>query len=79
MRTTRWLLGLLLVAAPACAYLGAHGPTIRSYPDVHKGAAEDTQCRECHAGTAPEGPVSPHPGFHGCLKCHNDAPKPEKK
>ncbi len=54
------------------AYLGVHGKSIRLYPDIHESVEKDAQCLECHHPDNPEGPVSPHPEFTGCIKCHND-------
>ena len=54
------------------AYLGMHGKSIKSYPDIHESAVQDSQCLECHHPDNSEGPVSPHPNFKGCIKCHND-------
>lgn len=54
------------------AYLGMHGSSIRSYPDVHDSVGKDDQCLECHHPDHAQGPVSPHPGFTGCIHCHND-------
>ena len=68
------LLSLLLICG--CAYkhyLGMHGPTIKAYPDIHEDVQEDTQCLACHDPEKdPQGPATSHPGFKGCLKCHND-------
>lgn len=54
--------------------MGIHGKSIRSFPDIHDGAVEDSQCLSCHEPAAnPDiAPVSPHPKFTECLKCHND-------
>jgi hypothetical protein len=54
------------------AYLGVHGRSIRLYPDIHESVEKDAQCLECHHPDNPVGPVSPHPEFTGCIKCHND-------
>jgi hypothetical protein len=56
------------------AYLGLHGSSIRLHPDIHESAASDSECLECHHPDAvgTEAPVTPHPKFKGCLKCHND-------
>ena len=56
----------------SCAHLGFHGPSIRTYPHVHSNVTEDRECIKCHHGDDPEGPLTPHPNFSGCLKCHND-------
>ncbi|MDY6868686.1 MAG: hypothetical protein SVT56_12450 [Chloroflexota bacterium] len=57
-------------------YLGLHGPSIRNFPEIHKGVTEDVECLACHH---PErdlvGPPTSHPQFTGCLKCHNDTVK----
>ena len=60
------------------AYLGLHGPSIQAYPEIHKGVNKDKECLECHhpKNVKDSGaPSTPHPGFHGCLKCHNDKVK----
>lgn len=55
------------------AYLGLHGASIRQKWDVHADVGQtDEQCLECHHPDNAEGPVTPHPNFVGCLKCHND-------
>lgn len=54
-------------------YLGMHGPSIKAFPEVHAGVTEDQECLECHhPDKDPTGPVTTHPNFTGCLKCHND-------
>ena len=78
MKTVRqfFLSILILAVMTGCAYrhyLGMHGPSIRSAPDVHKGVTEDVECLECHhPARNPTGPPTTHPQFTGCLKCHND-------
>jgi hypothetical protein len=78
MRTMKRILagGMALVIFGGCAYrhyLGMHGPSIRSFPDVHAGVTEDAQCLECHhPDRNPVGPPTSHPQFVGCLKCHDD-------
>ena len=75
-------IGLLAAALAAaiggCAYrhyLGMHGPTVRLSAAIHAGVSADGDCLECHdPARPPQGPPTPHPGFTGCLKCHNDAP-----
>ncbi len=68
---------LLFVSSTGCAYrhfLGLHGPSIRNNPEMHSDVQEDSQCLECHnPKTATDAPPTSHPGFKGCLKCHNDA------
>lgn len=68
------VISMLLVYG--CAYrhyLGIHGPSIKAYPEVHQSAATDDQCLACHhPEKKPVGPVTSHPGFKGCYKCHND-------
>jgi len=55
------------------AYLGIHGTSIRQAWDVHAHVGKtDAQCLECHHPDNAKGPVTPHPNFTGCLKCHND-------
>ena len=75
----KWYREVLLIGATlfflGCghmAYLGAHGKSIRLYPDIHEYVEKDAQCLECHHPDNPDGPVSPHPDFTGCIKCHND-------
>ncbi len=66
---------LLIVIVSGCsykAYLGMHGASIKSSPDIHIDATEDKQCLECHYSDTAEGPITPHSNFKGCLKCHND-------
>lgn len=67
---------LVILLSSACAYryyLGVHGPSIKQFPEIHQGVTQDAECLECHH---PEGnltgPPTTHPGFTGCLKCHND-------
>ena len=66
----------LVLLFSGCAYryyLGMHGPSIRVFPDIHQGVTEDEDCLGCHhPDRDPEGPPTTHPGFKGCLKCHND-------
>ena len=76
---TKWLkrtflLGTVLffIGCGHMAYLGIHGKSIKSYPAMHDAVAGDAQCLECHHPDNPQGPVSPHPEFTGCIKCHND-------
>ena len=68
--------GVILVFLSSCAYryyLGMHGPSIRSTPDIHSGVTADRECLECHdPDRDPVGPPTSHPQFTGCLKCHND-------
>ncbi len=68
---------LFVLASGGCAYrhyLGMHGPSTRAYPEVHsKDISKDGQCLECHASdSASDAPQTSHPGFKGCLQCHND-------
>lgn len=63
---------LLFAGCAHMAYLGMHGKSIRSYPDIHESVVKDEHCLECHHPDNPEGPVTPHPDFIGCIKCHND-------
>jgi hypothetical protein len=69
--------GGLTLLGSGCAYryyLGMHGPSIRAFPNVHAGVAEDEECLACHhPDRNPVGPPTSHPEFTGCLKCHNDA------
>ncbi len=57
-----------------CAYIGFHGKSIRNFPDMHHGFVKDAECLDCHHPDNLEdnAPAVPHPGFTGCLKCHND-------
>lgn len=68
---------ILIIVSSGCAYrhyLGMHGPSIRNLADTHKGVTEDSQCLECHNPDDPtDAPPTNHPGFKGCLKCHNGA------
>lgn len=70
---------VVLMSSAGCAYryyLGMHGPSTRNFPEVHTAdITEDAQCMQCHAPTDNSGdaPVTSHPGFKGCLKCHSDA------
>lgn len=63
---------LFFVGCGHLAYLGVHGKSIKSFPEIHQGAAADAQCLGCHHPDNPEGPATPHPNFKGCIKCHND-------
>lgn len=75
-RIKPWLvmgIALMLFGCGHGAYLGMHGRSIRAYPDPHQSVVEDAECLECHhPDTSPEGPPTPHPGFSGCIACHND-------
>ncbi len=78
MKTAKrlFLIFLAVISFSGCAYryyLGMHGPSIREFPDIHKGYTEDSQCLACH-GPGSDSTATPttHPGFTGCLKCHND-------
>ena len=68
--------GAVLALCSGCAYryyLGMHGPSIKVFPDVHRGVTEDRECLACHdPALDPTGPPTSHPRFTGCLKCHND-------
>jgi hypothetical protein len=70
------MLMLDLVFWSGCAYhycMGMHGPSIRLHPEVHQGFKENGECLSCHhLDPDPRGPPTTHPGFVGCLKCHND-------
>lgn len=66
-------LALLFVGCGHLAYIGMHGRSIRSYPDIHESVSEDAQCLDCHHPDRAQGPATPHPTFTGCIKCHNDA------
>ena len=63
---------LLFAGCAHTAYLGFHGKSIKSFPEIHAFAVADAQCLACHHPDHPQGPPTPHPGFTGCLKCHND-------
>jgi hypothetical protein len=63
---------LIVLGCGHTAYLGMHGRSIRLYPDVHESMEKDSQCLECHDSGSTDAPVSPHPDFTGCIKCHND-------
>jgi len=52
--------------------MGIHGSSVKEYPGIHDNVTEDKQCLECHSPDNAQGPVTPHPNFTGCLKCHND-------
>lgn len=82
MNRTHRLILILLVAAmllSSCAYrhyLGMAGPSINTFPEVHQGVTEDSECLDCHApGHSGEAPPTSHPGFKGCLRCHNSPVK----
>lgn len=70
--------GVALLVLGGCAYrhyMGLHGPSIRSTPDIHEGVTEDADCLDCHhPDRDPVGPPTSHPQFTRCLKCHNDPP-----
>jgi predicted CXXCH cytochrome family protein len=72
---------VVLLSSAGCAYryyLGMRGPSIGNSPDIHTASIkEDGQCLECHAPKDASGdaPLTSHPGFKGCLKCHDDAGK----
>ncbi len=57
-------------------YLGFHGPSIKSFPDIHEGITEDSDCLGCHGPEdgSDDAPKTTHPAFTGCLDCHNDSP-----
>jgi hypothetical protein len=69
---------VVLISSGGCAYryyLGMSGPSIRNFPEMHTDfIKEDSQCLECHASHDNSGyaPITSHPNFKGCLKCHND-------
>lgn len=65
------LLAFLTAGCGHLAYLGMHGKSIQTFPDIHESVIADSDCLECHAD-GEQGPETPHPGFTGCLKCHND-------
>ena len=66
------LLFLIISGCSYKAYMGVHGASIKLHPEIHVDITEDKQCRECHGPDTADGPVTPHPGFTGCIKCHND-------
>jgi len=77
-RLLTMLLLAMLASSAGCAYrhyLGMHGPSTRNCPDIHDASIkDDAQCLECHSPKNASGdtPTTSHPGFKGCLKCHND-------
>ncbi len=78
MRSLIVSLGALVMCfASGCTYryyLGIHGPSIRLHPEVHQGFKMDSECLRCHhPDRDPVGPPTTHPGFTGCLKCHDDS------
>ena len=68
------IISMLIISG--CAYkhyMGLHGPSIKAYPDIHDKVTKDNECLACHhPDKNPQGPPTSHPGFKGCLKCHND-------
>jgi uracil-DNA glycosylase len=78
MKTVKRIIicSIALVVLGGCAYrhyLGMHGPSVRNAPDVHEGVTEDAECLGCHhPDRNPTGPLTSHPQFTGCLKCHSD-------
>ena len=68
------LLAILFLSGCAYRYyLGMHGPSMQQSPGIHEGVTQDADCLNCHRpGPDPTGPPTSHPGFTGCLKCHND-------
>lgn len=67
-------LSVVFLVVSGCAhlaYLGVHGTSVRLHPDIHQSISADDQCLECHGG-GQDAPQTPHPGFTGCIKCHND-------
>ena len=75
------VVGFVAVLLGGCAYghyMGLHGPSIRSSPEVHQGVRADADCLACHdPDRDPVGPPTSHPQFTGCLKCHDDPLKAE--
>ncbi len=65
-----------IAASSGCGYryyLGMHGPSIKNSADIHQPFRDDGQCLDCHNPEKPQdAPPTSHPGFKGCLKCHND-------
>lgn len=81
MNTARMLtltIIVMLTATTGCAYrnyLGMHGPSLRTYPEIHDAAiTDDADYLGCHSPDNRQNatPATSHPGFKGCLKCHND-------
>lgn len=74
IRKSVLLLAILTLAGCGYGYyLGMSGPSIWNYPDIHDAElTEDSQCLECHGSpdNDADAPVTSHPDFHGCLKCH---------
>lgn len=72
----KFLIIFLTITSMGCSYrhyMGLHGPSVKSYPDLHAGITTDRECLECHhPDKSPKGPPTSHPEFTGCLKCHND-------
>ena len=72
----KWLLiaavALFLAGCAHTAYLGFHGKSVKAFPELHAGVTQDARCLECHHPDHAQGPPTPHPGFTGCLNCHND-------
>ena len=70
------ILLISMVVASGCAYkhyMGMHGPSIKAFPDIHENVTKDEECLACHhPDKDPQGTPTSHPGFKGCLKCHND-------
>ena len=75
-QTCLGLMLLVMTLASGCAYrhfLGMHGPSVQNSIAIHQGLSDDSECLDCHSPEATtEAPPTNHPGFKGCLKCHND-------
>ena len=76
MKTILKIIALFfLLILHGCAYryyMGMHGPSIKSYPEIHEDIKEDNECLSCHHPDNAQGPVTSHPDFKGCYKCHSD-------
>ncbi len=70
----RKIIVVALILLSGCAYMGFHGKSVRNFPEIHESVLTDPECLECHHpdNLYENAPVAPHPGFTGCLKCHND-------
>lgn len=69
------LMAASMLLLSGCAYWGFHGKSVKRFPEFHEGITEDVECLSCHHpenAKDEQAPPTPHPGFTGCLKCHND-------
>jgi len=73
MKLLNFLFTFMFLFFLGCASISFfHGPSIKLNLDIHSNVIADDECLSCHDQNNSEIPALKHPGFKGCIKCHND-------